>query len=766
MLNAPAQQHTISGYVRDAHSGEALIGANVYNLKTMMGTATNNYGFFSLTLPADSIWLTISFVGYQSHRMDFLLEGNQELNIDLSEGKLLEEVVVIGEELIEERTEMSLVRVPIKQVRSLPAILGETDLMKVLQLLPGVQSGMEGASGIYVRGGGPDQNLILLDGVPVYNAAHLFGAFSVFNTDAINNVELIKGGYPARYGGRLSSVIDISMKEGSKQGLKANGSIGLISSKLTVEGPIKDENTTFILSARRTYLDLLIRPLVRLASEGEATAGYYFYDLNFKINHRFSNKDRIYLSAYGGKDRAFAKSSYSYSNAGETYSSINKMGLDWGNVTSAARWNHVFTPKLFSNTTLVYSRYRFNVFYEFHEEMKSPNNSYKEDGFIKYFSGIEDYAFKSDFDFVPNANHYIRYGLHGTLHAFRPGVLSFKSIMDSDTTLGTPVTYAREFDLYVEDDFRITKKIKSNIGVHGSVFNVDGRNYFSVQPRVSMRYLMGDHLSMKASYAEMTQFIHLLTNSGIGLPTDLWVPATDIIRPQDSRQVALGLARSLNHDVEASVEGYYKTMNNLIEYKEGATFFHFDSNWENKVEAGRGWSYGAEVLLQKNKGPVTGWIGYTWSKTERQFENINFGEVFPYKYDRRHDFSMVAVYALSDRIELSGNFVYGTGNAVSIPVETYAGLADNPYWSPSIYYYVGRNAFRMRGYHRMDLGISIKKEKRWGERAWVLGIYNVYNRKNPFFIDIEWREDGQHFIQYSLFPIIPSFSYQFKFNKQ
>ena len=760
-----SQKFTISGYVKDVETGESLIGANVYEQATIIGTSSNNYGFFSLALPSDTIVIIISYVGYGTKKMAFNLQDDMELTIELSPSEMLEEVIVTAGEAIEQTTEMSIVRLPIRQIKSLPAFMGETDVMKALQLLPGVQSGVEGSSGVYVRGGGPDQNLILLDGVPVYNASHLFGAFSVFNADAINNIELIKGGFPARYGGRLSSVIDITMREGNSKALKVNGSIGLISSQLTMEGPIKNEKTTFILSGRRTYLDILTRPILKIATKGREKAGYYFYDLNFKINHTFSNKDRIYLSTYMGQDKASSTSEWKNESPSFKQLSKEKYGLDWGNITTSFRWNHLFTPKLFSNTTINYSRYRFSIFEGFKRTYIDQGENLTEEGAMQYFSGIEDFSTKMDFDFSPNASHSIKFGFNAVHHTFNPGVSATQSGNELDTVMEAGKIYALEGAAYVEDDFRINDKFKANLGLHASGFLVNGQSYYSLQPRVALRYLLNANTSLKASYGDMTQYIHLLTNSGIGLPTDLWVPATDNVLPQQSRQAAVGLAKTLKNNFEVSVEGYYKTMDNLIEYKEGASFMNIDTNWEEKIERGSGVAYGGEFFVRKNTGKLTGWVGYTLSKSDRQFDNLNFGEKYPYKYDRRHDVSIVGVYKINDRIELSGSWVFGTGNALSIPIATYKETTGSYWWNESVNYYSGRNDFRMKPYHRLDLGISFKKQKKWGIRTWSFSIYNVYSRKNPFFIEIGQRDNKQEFIQYSLFPIIPSFSYKFNFIK-
>ncbi len=762
-----AQQHTISGYIKDKGSGESLIAANVFNRSDLKGTTSNTYGFYSLTLPQDSITLIFSYVGYTSVEYKFYLDKNIELNIELASSIELDEIVITAEEEIQQQTQMSAVTVQIKQIQALPSLMGEVDVLKVLQLLPGVQSGTEGSSGLYVRGGGPDQNLILLDGVPIYNSSHLFGFFSVFNADAINNVDLIKGGFPARYGGRLSSVIDISMKEGNAKEFKGTATIGLIASKITLEAPIIKDKTSFLFSARRTYIDILARPLIKAQNDGKMVAGYYFYDLNAKINHKFSNKDRLYLSGFLGKDKAYSRYKDSYVDVDRTTEYNDEFGLNWGNAIAAARWNHVFTPKLFSNLTLTYSRYNFAVFTNSETKTTTPSGTDSDIFAIEYSSGIEDFAAKADFDFIPNPNHYIRFGASATHHLFNPGVLSYQS-NDVDTVAGSFETAALEFASYIEDDFKVGEKLKINAGVHLSGFKVENDFYTSVQPRVALRYLLNSSIAIKASYAQMAQFIHLLTNSGIGLPTDLWVPSTSRVKPQTSFQYALGIAKTFNKSYELSIEGYYKEMDNLIEYKDGASFTSVNKDWQDKIEAGSGTSYGAEIFLQKKLGKITGWVGYTLSWSNRQFENINFGKEFPYRYDRRHDVSITSIYKINDRVELAAVWVYGTGNAVSLPTNTYLKQSESyDYYSYSnnVEYYEGRNGFRMNAYHRLDFNIAWTKVKKNGIRKFTLGFYNMYNRRNPFFIQASFDYETQQkkFVQYSLLPIVPSVSYRFDF---
>lgn len=781
-----SQKHTVSGYVEDAETGEKLISATVHNVANYQGVITNNYGFYSLTQNAGQINLSYSYLGYKLHTIQFDLKKDTTINIRLQPVLELEEVVITGNrtENIVERSQISMNEIQVKQIKNIPVLLGEVDVIKALQLLPGVQSGSEGTSGFYVRGGGPDQNLILLDGVPVYNANHLFGFFSVFNADAISNVKLIKGGFPARYGGRLSSVLDIRMKEGNNKKLKGEGSLGLISSKLTFEGPLFNENTSFLISGRRTYIDILAQPIIKAQNSAsdydKLSAGYYFYDFNAKINHKFSNKSRLYLSAYLGKDKAYFK----LKETDNPYYYEDNFGLGWGNKTIALRWNYMITNKLFSNTTITYSEYKFNTGMEMIEKTNDITDSEFD---FEYISGINDVAGKIDFDYIPNPNHNIKFGLNNIYHTFKPGVNTFYVQFDEntepiDTTFGNNEIYANEYSVYLEDDFRIGALFKANIGLHYSGFLVNDEFYHSLQPRISARYLISENLSVKAAYSQMSQYIHLLTNTSIGLPTDLWLPVTENIKPQRSSQIAAGMALSLNEKYDITLEGFYKKMNSLIEYKEGASFLSFDNSWEDKLEIGKGWAYGMEFLIEKKIGKTSGWLGYTLSWANRQFENISFGEIFPYKYDRRHDLSLVLIHKFSNKFDIGLTWVYGTGNAVTLAFEKYNSLGSSvkisniDYYSRpgvilpgnDVEYFEKRNNYRMPSYHRLDLGVNFHKKTKWGQGSLSLGVYNAYNRKNPFFLmfDGKYNQDGDYISQlkqYSLFPIIPSIAVSFKF---
>ena len=805
------QKYTISGYITDKNNGESIIGANIYSKLTGKGVTSNTYGFYSLTIEEGDQEIAYSFIGYKTISKDINLKKNINYDIEFDISSVnVQEVEVIGETNIVEKTQTSVIDIPIQQIKTIPALFGEVDILKAVQLLPGVQSS-EGTSGFYVRGGGPDQNLILLDGVPVYNSSHLGGLFSVFNADAIKTVRLTKGGFPARFGGRLSSVLQIDMKEGNMKEFKGDATIGLISSKLTLEGPIIKNKTSFIVSARRTYADLLIKPFLPNNND----LNLYFYDLNAKINHKISKTDRIYLSAYMGDDVFnvdFTGSEDKDGRSGGPKSTENihqesmNFGLGYGNITSTLRWNHLFSNKLFSNTTLTYSRYQFNTNFGL-ENSNSEDTVYNssldslfsgetsENISFGYISGIEDFGARIDFDYIPNPNHDIKFGISYTHHQFFPGETNLNlSINSPDSSqnfgLDTMINFSErtnvhESFLYIEDNVRITYRLKANIGVHIGYYSLSDysakysncfdyltdKDYYSVQPRISARYLLNDEWSVKASYSEMKQNIHLLSNSSVGLPSDLWVPAIDSVPSQTSKQWATNVSTELfGGTYELSVEGYYKIMSNLITYKEGYSNLSSTESWENSIETGgEGESYGGELFLQKKKGKTTGWIGYTLSWTNRRFDNISFGEWYPYKYDRRHDFSLVLSHKFNDRIDVGGTWVYGTGNAMTFPQSVYLGMPHTSNWEEGgsfvemVESYGDRNSTRMNPYHRLDLGVNFHKKRKNYLRTFSVGAYNVYNRKNPFFVYLSEEDNQRVAKQVSLFPIIPSISYRIQF---
>jgi hypothetical protein len=811
-----SQQYTISGTIEDSETGEQLVSANVYEAASLTGSTSNFYGFYSLRLPKGKIKLVCSYIGYRSVEIEMALTRDTALNIKLEPDLLIEEVTITdkGPAATVRSSQMSIVEIPMIQTKQLPVLFGEVDIIKTIQLMPGVQGGTEGLSGMYVRGGGPSENLILLDGVPVYNLSHLFGFFSIFNADAIHSFNLYKGGFPARYGGRLSSVLDIKMKEGNMNEFKGSGSIGLISSKLMLEGPIVKNKASFMVSGRRSYIDVLTWPIQKYYNNSqddyEMLFGYYLYDVNAKVNYKFSDKSRLYLSMYSGKDKAYdyykSKSDNSYYETmdGETrfyenyYEDKWDMSFWWGNVTSALRWNYIISPKLFCNVAATYSRYRMQIDSDgeyTNKYVSASDTSYRNsEYYFAYYSGIEDLGLKADFDFIPSPNHYLRFGFGNTYHTFSPGVTidrseykSYDSDVKMDTTYGAEDIHANEMALYIEDDIRITDKLKLNIGIRTSAFQVKKENYYSLEPRLSARYMINDRLSVKGSFAYMQQYIHLLTNSSMSLPTDLWMPVTDAIEPMHSWQVASGMALNLGHGFEFTFESYYKQLHGGIEYKEGVSYFDFKGGWENNVEAGFGETYGFEVMIQRQQGNTKGWIGYTLAWAERKFDNISFGKTFPFKYDRRHDLSIVLTHSLSNGIDFGINWVFGTGYPFTFGDQLYPSLlavqAQNQQETPFYRHYgtdrgfmeniETRNNYRLPNYHRLDIGLTFNKEKKNYTRSFAFGVYNMYNRLNAFMVYQDYKyyygPDGherppkKELKQISFFPVIPYVRWSFSF---
>ena len=771
-----SQNVSLSGYLEDLETGESLIGANVLIKELNIGCSTNNYGFFSLTIPKGEYTIICSYIGYDNINRKIIINKDKSEKFKLSPSSFQIDEVTIStkkEDYNIKSSDLGNVELEVKKLEKLPVLMGEKDILKTLQLLPGVQSGSEGSSGFYVRGGGPDQNLILLDEGTIYNASHLFGFFSVFNSDAINDINLIKGSMPANYGGRLSSVLDINMKDGNKKRFSGRGGIGLISSKLTLEGPIKKDTSSFIISARRTYIDILTKPY--LDTTEYAGNGYFFYDLTSKFNYRFSNKDQIFISGYFGKDVfTFNSPDWGFN-----------MKIPWGNSTGSIRWNHVFSNKLFMNSSLIFSNYKF----EFSATQNvEGNNLYQS----RLYSGIRDWNFKQDFNYYLNPRHTLKFGINNTYHIFSPS--NFDASLDSlDISTNDIRYYAHEGAIYINDEFNLNEKILINAGIRLSTFThfgpferyiKDGSNnlgalstdstinynswepiktYYGFEPRFSSRYLINEKSSLKFGFNQNYQYIHLTSLSSSSLPTDVWIPSSSIIKPLIGRQYSIGYYRNFNNNkYEFSLEGYYKNMENLIEYKENyipGTSIGTD-NVDNNLVSGDGQSYGFELFLSKNIGNLSGWIGYTWSKTTRKFNELNKGLEFYSKYDRTHDLSIVANYQISKRLNFSTVFVYATGNTLTLPESAF--LIDGDL----ILEWGERNSHRMEPYHRLDIALTLDGKKKGNyQSSWSFSIYNVYNRQNPYFIYFDVNDDnfGLTAKQVSLFPIIPSISWNFKF---
>ena len=791
---ALAKNYTVNGYISDKQTGERLIGATVIALPSQQGTTTNTSGFYSLTLQEDTMRLLFSYVGYAPLYVEsFKLDKDTFIEVTLSSNTELEEITVIGHSPVSgvQSVQMSAVEVPITTIKGIPAIGGEVDVLKAIQLLPGVQSGAEGSAGLYVRGGGPDENLIMLDGVPLYSVNHMLGFFSVFNADAIKNVTLYEGNFPARYGGRLSSIIDVRQKDGDAYGYHGNITVGLVSTKLSVEGPIywtKDEwrkyrnkevvkgQTTFNISARRTLYDLFIAPIAAIVSSKEsngeqvASAGYYFYDLNAKLTHTFSENDKLSGSFYMGDDVIYARIKQNESASSSSDVGFMKMRYNWGNLFAAANYEHRFNGRMYNTSQISYTRYKYKL--GLAEEVDSKAAKEHIEVGMDYNSYIMDLMAQTNFEWRPNNRHEVHFGGNYTFHTFRPQVGrvqasqktdSMSMTIDSTFSIGG-TNYAHEANVYIEDTYTPCSWFKLNIGLHAALFHTDKTTYPSIEPRVGMRFLLHKDVALKISYAYMSQYVHMLSNSSVSLPTDLWVPVTAKIPPMHSMLAAIGVTYNVLNQVELSVEGYYKRMINLLEYKDGASYMT-SKNWQELVCVGDGWSYGVQFLAQRKIGPVTGWIGYTWSRTMRQFNRegqvINYGNPFHAKYDREHDLSVTLQYQINKKWEVAATFIYGTGTRGTIGLQKYDDMIFKS--NPSTVYYISeRNNFKMPDYHRLDLGATChlpdKKHPGW-QHTLNISVYNAYCNFNPFLV----YPRGNQLYKLSLFPILPSLSYTFKF---
>ncbi len=749
---------TLSGFIYDANTGETMIGANVYIKELGTGTSSNEYGFYSITIPSAKYNIDFSFVGYEkkSHQID--LTNSKKLNVNISSTSYnLDEVVILEKKADEnvKSTAMGTSDIVPKEIDKVPVIFGEKDILKTIQLLPGVSSAGEGNSGFIVRGGSTDQNLIILDEAPVYNASHLLGFFSVFNSDAIKNAKIIKGISGPEYGGRLSSVLDISMKDGSTKQYSAYGGVGLISSRLTIEGPIVENEGSFIFSGRRTYADIFF-PL--FGDDQLKNSSLYFYDFNGKLNYKLGENDRIFLSGYNGRDN---------------FSFNDEFGFDWGNTTGTLRWNHIFNEKLFSNTTLLYSDYNYDIIIEDAEQSTTIS------------SGIKDINFQQAFQYYYNTDHTFKFGLNGVYHTFLPGEIA----VTGNTNFNSKKiddNYAVEANAYFGHEWKVTEFFRLNYGLRYSSFNLIGegkvysfdefgiptnteiyergdliKSYSFLEPRLSVNYLLDETSSVKLGYARNTQNIHLLSTASTSTPLDIWQPSTALIKPEVSDLVSVGYFRNfLNNEYSASLELYYKDMQNLIEYKNGADIF-LNEFIESQLVFGNGWSYGMELYVEKKVGKFTGWLSYTLSSTDRKFDAINNGESFPARQDRTHDVSLVAIYNMNENWSFSANWVYNTGFAATFPSGKYE--IDGQ----TVNLYTERNGHRMPDYHRLDLGATYYfNRSEENEMSLTFSAYNAYARENAYRITFEENKDDPtktQAVKLALFSIVPSLTFNFRF---
>lgn len=752
-------KYTISGYVKDVKTGEELIGATVFikELQTV-GTLTNAYGFYSITIPEGDYTVTAQFIGYKPKSIIINLNQNSKFNFTLIEKvNVLEEVVVSAKRQDENitKTQMGVEKIDAKTIEKIPVLFGEKDILKTIQLTPGVKAAGEGNSGFYVRGGAADQNLILLDEATVYNASHLLGFFSVFNSDALKDVTLYKGSQPAEYGGRLSSVLDIKMQEGNNQNFGVEGGIGLISSRLKAEGPIAKNEGSFIISGRRTYADLFLK-LSRDSSVNQSKL--YFYDLNAKANYRINEKNRIFISGYFGRD---------------VLGFEDRIGVDWGNATGTLRWNHLINDKIFANTSVIFSNYDYNI----HTEFGSTEGD--------IISRIQDYNIKQDFQYFRNSKNTFEFGLNSIYHNIIPGLITAETEY-SISELNLPHKYAWENAAYFSHEYKPNNRLGMEYGIRLSTFSALGpgdfytynslgetidtttyssgefvKTYFNIEPRFAINYIINEKSSLKAMYGRNIQNLHLISNSTSGNPTDLWIPSSKNVKPEIADQISFGYFRNFKNNVyEFSTEVYYKYLQNQIDYRDGAEL-RFNESVESQLLFGMGRAYGIEFSLRKKYGKFNGWIGYTLARTEKKIEGINNGEYYPAKQDRTHDISIVGIYEFSNNWSLSATWVYYTGNAVSFPSGKYevAGQIVN--------YYTERNGYRMPAYHRLDLGVTWQQKKTEKfESSWNFSLYNAYGRENAY--SITFQEDpndpaNTQAIQTTLFRWVPSISYNFKF---
>lgn len=783
----PVLNLTISGFLEDAESGERLVGATVQDLISGEGTATNDYGFFSLQLPRGKVALRFSYLGYQPRRLTLALERDRRLSMALRPSLTLQEVLVTATDTLSGSTLSSHSFNP-RELQDIPRLAGEADLVRMAYLMPGVQTGTDGVGGMHVRGGSAGQNLVLIDGVPVYYVAHAAGVFSIFNADAIRSADLIKGGFPARYGGRLSSVLDIRTKEGNSKKLVGNAEVGLVSGKLSLEGPLIKDKSSFFIAGRWSYLNWYILPLSKnnkRALGEKGAVSYQFNDFNAKLNYKLNTKNKFYLSYYRGQDhflnRGIAVDTLDFQDARDNllqfkYFNGYYENLEWSNQVGVFRWNHIHNDRLFSNVSATYSELMVHSQYQSVDSIISLNSGQFLNPFIlaDYYSSIKDFGIRADFDYYPNNKYQINFGWSANHRLFNPGALLLDNGQGDAMIDRRPRnirTSNQEYTAFIDNELELGARWQLKAGMHLSLNVVDGRHYFSAQPRLGLYGKLHPKVGFKASLSRMSQFLHLLSNSNLGLPTDLWVPSTAQIRPENSWQTTMGIDLFPYRKWEIKLEAYYKKMDHLLAFTEGANYL---ADWRNNVTVGKGTSQGLELLIRRKNDRLTGWLAYTLSFTDRKFERINFGRVYPFKYDRRHDLKLVLAYRLNDHFNFSANWVISSGFAFSLPESAYALNVPGEYAPPDgvvVPSFGSKNDDRMPSYHRLDLGGNFTFGTDRLQHRLHLGVYNIYNRRNPLYYS--YRTDyvyaayqlrqRQRYVQVKLLPILPSFSYSIRF---
>lgn len=767
------RRFTISGYIEDAETGARLIGANIFDPITQRGTSSNEYGFFSLSLPANNYAIQFSYLGYRSFSKNVDLHQNQPLQVSLSPNLTLEAIIVHASDDLPSGgvTKAASEELPLEQMAVLPTLGGEVDVLRSLQQLPGVQSGTDGIGGLHVRGGNSDQNLILFDGVPVYNPYHTIGLYSIFDFDMVHKVRYFSGQFPARFGGRVSSVVDVRTRQGNNRHFEARASLGLISSKVAIEGPLKKNKSAFHLSARRSHLDPFIKNYTqnKRSSNGESGfANYSFGEIIAKVDYAASTKDHFYLSFYKGGDQYQNENRFEDLLSDRRRIFEDEQQLQWGNTLSVLRWNHQFTEKLFANFTGTFSTFNFKSDDRFNDTVTgNVVNAYSYFQRDIYQSKIEDLSAKVDFDFVPNPQHYLRMGLHVTRHFFQPGAITTQSddfSLDINLFDSLNAIQAVEASVYIEEEWVIHPRLLLNAGVYTSLFSVPQKKYLLAEPRLALHWEAVKPLCFHFSYSRMNQYLHLLTRSGAGFPTDLWVPSTAKVKPQQAIIFDVGAKLQLREQWSLAMNAYHKKMQQLISYSEGANFNTNSDiisaiNWEEKIVTGNGLSKGLEWLLKKEKGKVQGWLSYTLSKTTRQFDDLNQGLAFPFRFDHRHVFNAAAAWQLKPKWQFSTSWTYNSGSWTNLTLNEWEYLSQDEGLNYYYYDFGEKNSYQLPAYHRLDWNFHYKKEKTWGVWSLHLGVYNTYNQRNIYYIKTDYNPlTGQlGYKSVSIVPILPYF---------
>lgn len=761
-----SQSVVLSGYVVDKKSGEAIIGANIYAPSLVRGASTNKFGFFSVAIPLNELLhIQVSYIGYETRNLKLQIKNDTIVTVGLQPTtRALNEITVVAGKRLEEKAETGRLNIPVSTIKTLPSITGEPDILKAYQLLPGVQMGSENNNGLYVRGGSSDQNLILLDDVTLYNVNHLGGFFSVFDPSMVKSVDLYKGGFPARYGGRVSSVVDVRTKDGNLFEHHGEIGLGLITGKIFLEGPIKKGESSYAFSYR--HCNFGIYSFLYNKMQGvDYKQGYYFNDINFKANLKLSLTDRLFLSLYTGDDKVYYKErdteleSYNIRYSGQSE-------IKWGNTSGSVRWLHAFDNGIFNNTTCSYSNYHYINHQLEDVEYLTNKSSHKEE--TKISSGTGDFQIKNDAE-IPLTNITLRFGLSLTIHGYNPGTVDYLSSSlaeNTDSTVQNKRLNAGDGYGYAEVESKLTDNVTTNIGFRTGIYRVLNTNFPVFEPRAIINWQFLPALSIKGAYSKMSQNIHLLSNSNGGLPTDIWVPSTNTIKPETGNQFSIGMAHTSKADIEFSIEIYKKKITNLIEYKQGVLLFSDSKNWDSKVETGgTGDIKGVELLISKKSGNLTGWVGYTLSSNMRRFANLNNGKPFPYSYDQTHSISIVGNYKITERLTLSANWVYHTGNCITLPSAKYLMYNDeiqNAEKYKTVEIYTERNGYRLPGYHRLDIGLNRTKQLKKGVRNWSINIYNAYNHQNAYYVFYKKKNDGTiGLFQRSFFPIILNAGYSY-----